>query len=334
MFNAHGTGALHEIQMMLFTNPQSLLNGTPPCMPSGIEQLCIDVEDVEGANILGHFPAITDFIAPIMNNKTEMEVGGHRQALIHCAQGTSRSIAAVMACLIRFKGLDVEGALTQVQSVCGVHACPNSGFMHQLELYFAMGCRLNMAYQPYRRFLTTLAAEHYMKTGSLEVLNVNSLCPPPEEERGQLKDEVNPLTIYRCRSCRLLLATSENLVESSQEQEARGFAWRKRDSNQRMQQMQPQSGGGGIFVEPLRWMSGIVDGAVQGKLYCPKCSSRLGAFSWAGLQGSDGGWVTPGFHLHLSKLDAEESSRSSWGDPNDVARNPLYVASLPKLMRS
>jgi dual specificity phosphatase 12 len=316
---------------MLFTIPQSLLNGTPPCMPSGIQQLCIDVEDVEDANILEHFPAITDFVAPVMNNKSDIDVGDHRQALIHCAQGTSRSIAAAMACLIRFKGLDVEGALTQVQSTCGVHACPNSGFMHQLELYFAMGCRLNIAYQPYRRFLTTLAAEHYMKTGSLEVLNINGLCAP-EEEQGKLKGEANPRTIYRCRSCRLLIATSENLMESSQEQEARGFAWKKRDSNQQNQQNQPQPGGGGIFVEPLRWMSGIVDGAVQGKLYCPKCSSRLGTFSWAGLQGSDGGWVTPGFHLHLSKLDAEGSSRS--GAPNDVAGNPLYVASLPKLMRS
>lgn len=307
---------------------QSLLNGPPPAVPNGIKHLRIEVEDVEGENILEHFPAITDFIAPVMNDESEGgQYLGHLQALIHCAQGTSRSVAAAVACLIRFKGLDVEGALAQVQAACGVDACPNAGFMHQLQLYFAMGCRLNTAYQPYRRFLSSLAAQQFVNTGSLQGLTVDSLCAPLEGE--QVAGGVDSITTYRCRSCRLLLATSENLVERSQEQEARGFAWRKRDSHQ---QVRSQQGGGGIFVEPLRWMSGVVDGAVQGKLYCPKCSSRLGTFNWAGLQGSDGGWVTPGFHLHVSKLDVEEGNRS--GGLIDIARNRLHVASMPKLMRS
>jgi hypothetical protein len=37
-----------------------------------------------------------------------------------------------------------------------------------------------------------------------------------------------------------------------------------------------------VFLEPMRWMADEVTGAVQGKLYCPGCSARLGSFNWAG----------------------------------------------------
>lgn len=60
---------------------------------------------------------------------------------------------------------------------------------------------------------------------------------------------------------------------------------------------------GSLFVEPLRWMGegggadSVVGGAVQGKLYCPKCQARLGSFNWAGTQSSSGAWVTPAFQV-------------------------------------
>ena len=64
---------------------------------------------------------------------------------------------------------------------------------------------------------------------------------------------------------------------------ASAFRWRKRDKHQR-QSLGSGEGGGGeaagsdgsLFVEPLRWMcegeglGSILDGTVQGKLYCPK----------------------------------------------------------------
>jgi dual specificity phosphatase 12 len=37
-----------------------------------------------------------------------------------------------------------------------------------------------------------------------------------------------------------------------------------------------------VFLEPISWMADQVVGPVQGKLYCPKCSARLGSFNWAG----------------------------------------------------
>ena len=114
-------------------------------------------------------------------------------------------------------------------------------------------------------------------------------------------------TLYRCRKCRTLVATSHNVVEVEQGPGAGAFPWRKRDKQQRQltnsngspgQQEQQDSlpweqtdsegvsmgtgsssggssgssgDGGSLFTEPLRWMAGmVVGGPVQGKLYCPK----------------------------------------------------------------
>ena len=37
-----------------------------------------------------------------------------------------------------------------------------------------------------------------------------------------------------------------------------------------------------------------------------RCSARLGTFNWSGIQNNAGAWVTPAFHLHISKLDEEK----------------------------
>lgn len=39
---------------------------------------------------------------------------------------------------------------------------------------------------------------------------------------------------------------------------------------------------GAVFLEPISWMGDQVVGPVQGKLYCPKCNTRLGSFNWSG----------------------------------------------------
>ncbi|GAA5843368.1 hypothetical protein JCM11251_002461 [Rhodosporidiobolus azoricus] len=60
------------------------------------------------------------------------------------------------------------------------------------------------------------------------------------------------------------------------------------------------------FVEPLSWMSPILEtGVLAGKIVCPnkKCGAKLGNFDWAGNQCSCGAWVCPGFALNVSKVD-------------------------------
>jgi dual specificity phosphatase 12 len=59
-----------------------------------------------------------------------------------------------------------------------------------------------------------------------------------------------------------------------------------------------------FFLEPQDWMQSTIDqGDLDGKLECPKCSSKVGAYAWQGMRCSCGMWVTPCFSLGKSKVD-------------------------------
>lgn len=59
-----------------------------------------------------------------------------------------------------------------------------------------------------------------------------------------------------------------------------------------------------FFLEPLDWMQATIDQSnLDGKLECPKCSSKVGAYAWQGLRCSCGRWITPCFSLQKGKVD-------------------------------
>lgn len=43
----------------------------------------------------------------------------------------------------------------------------------------------------------------------------------------------------------------------------------------------------------------------EGKIYCPKCESRVGAWSWVGSRCSCKEWIAPSFQFVISKIDAK-----------------------------
>lgn len=47
--------------------------------------------------------------------------------------------------------------------------------------------------------------------------------------------------------------------------------------------------------------------ANEGRLSCPKCTARIGSFSWSGAPCSCGRWVTPAFQFQLSRVDARRT---------------------------
>uniref|UniRef100_A0A674CPD7 protein-tyrosine-phosphatase n=1 Tax=Salmo trutta TaxID=8032 RepID=A0A674CPD7_SALTR len=57
------------------------------------------------------------------------------------------------------------------------------------------------------------------------------------------------------------------------------------------------------FTEPVQWMEQALLGVMDGQILCPKCSSKLGSFSWCGEQCSCGRWVTPAFQMHKNRVD-------------------------------
>ncbi|RWW67872.1 hypothetical protein BHE74_00024665 [Ensete ventricosum] len=82
---------------------------------------------------------------------------------------------------------------------------------------------------------------------------------------------------YRCKKCRRIVASQENVVSHVPGENETCFDWQKRKS--------------------------VEDGALEGKLLCIKCDARLGYFNWSGIQCSCGSWITPAFQIHKSKVD-------------------------------
>ncbi|XP_026313959.1 dual specificity protein phosphatase MPK-4-like [Hyposmocoma kahamanoa] len=57
------------------------------------------------------------------------------------------------------------------------------------------------------------------------------------------------------------------------------------------------------FVEPMAWMQRVAHDA-HGKLLCPKCSTKIGSFSWVmGCKCPCGQKVAPAFYLVPSKVE-------------------------------
>lgn len=114
------------------------------------------------------------------------------------------------------------------------------------------------------------------------------------------------LVLHKCRTCRYmyrtkylrmppcyqllflrrLLFTADGVLDHEPGKGAEAFSWQKRI--QQSHGVASQSSLSAVvcssyFTEPVEWMSEALRGVVEGKLLCPKCNSRVGAFNWAGI---------------------------------------------------
>ena len=80
-----------------------------------------------------YFPEITDFIHQSLTSQGII--------IVHCLMGVSWSATAVIAYLIRFKGLTADKAYDLVREKRTV-ASPNDGFLNQLKKYERQFIRL------------------------------------------------------------------------------------------------------------------------------------------------------------------------------------------------
>eukprot|EP01018_Ginkgo_biloba_P036213 Gb_27373 [translate_table: standard] len=108
---------------------------------------------------------------------------------------------------------------------------------------------------------------------------------------------------YRCKKCRRVVASQENVLGHLPGEGETCFRWKRRYSGHFLNESEvPECSS--IFVEPLQWMATVEEGAIEGKLSCIGCQARLGYFNWSGIQCSCGTWVSPSFQLHKSRVDA------------------------------
>uniref|UniRef100_T1GAI1 protein-tyrosine-phosphatase n=1 Tax=Megaselia scalaris TaxID=36166 RepID=T1GAI1_MEGSC len=93
--------------------------------------------------------------------------------------------------------------------------------------------------------------------------------------------------VYRCKKCRRIVASQSNLLPHN-------------DKSIQGQKIPCKSL---IFVEPIGWMKEI-NKEVQGRLNCPKCSQKLGSFTWInGLNCPCGKEISPAFYMVPSKVE-------------------------------
>ncbi|KAF8409034.1 hypothetical protein HHK36_005106 [Tetracentron sinense] len=119
---------------------------------------------------------------------------------------------------------------------------------------------------------------------------------------SEVGTDPKPQVTYRCKRCRRIIASQENVVLHERGEGEKCFKWKKRNGDLWDTDKEPPECSS-IFVEPMKWMQAVQEGSVGEKLLCMGCKARLGSFNWAGMQCSCGAWVNPAFQLHKSRID-------------------------------
>lgn len=259
-------------------------------------RMAVPLRDTEDENLLDYLDVCLDFID---RGRKEGAV------LVHCFAGVSRSAAIITAYLMRSEQRSQEDALESLRQCCEF-VCPNDGFLEQLKLFEEMGFKVDTASPLYKRFRLKVLGHSY-KLGekvdsSIFEDDPGSLPEYSSSSTSESAKENKPKTVYRCKKCRRIVALHENVVSHTPGEGETCFEWHKRKSGnpfKRFDEIECSS----IFIEPLKWMTSVEEGALEGKLLCIHCEARLGYFNWSGIQCSCGSWITPAFQLHKSRVD-------------------------------
>jgi DNA-directed RNA polymerase subunit RPC12/RpoP len=101
-------------------------------------------------------------------------------------------------------------------------------------------------------------------------------------------------TCYACKRCRTILFGTDHEQDPPHVPRMHSFS---------KQQFNQAATCSSLFLQNgLDWM-GDISSSVEGRLACPKCSTKIGHWKWAGAQCSCGTWVTPAIQVPFSKVD-------------------------------
>lgn len=251
-----------------------------PLLPADgeLRRKWINVLDEVTSDLLSHMDACFLFI--------QKAVDGGGAALVHCQAGRSRSATIITAYLMKRYQLGFTEAYCRLKGV-KQDVQVNSGFEEQLCLYESMQCEVDTSSPLYKQYRLTKITEKYPE---LQHVPRELFATDPAHSSSS---EVS----YRCRKCRRILFRDSSILSHPVGEGAPAFGHKK--SSNLTGDVQCTS----YFIEPLQWMEQALLGVMDGQLLCPKCSSKLGSFSWCGDQCSCGRWVTPAFQLHRNRVD-------------------------------
>ncbi|XP_075995837.1 dual specificity protein phosphatase 12-like [Genypterus blacodes] len=242
----------------------------------------INVLDDPTSDLLSHMDDSFSFI------REAAEGGG--ATLVHCQAGRSRSAAMVTAYLMKRHQLSFAVAYGRLKGV-KQDVQVNPGFEEQLCVYEALQCEVNTSSPLYKQFRLSKLTERYTELQHIprELFAVDPAhCSSSEAS-------------YRCRKCRRSLFRGSSILSHPAGGGASAFSHKKSSdlSDPSCVSLRCTS----YFIEPVQWMERALLEVMDGQLLCPKCSCKLGSFSWCGAQCSCGRWVTPAFQLHRNRVD-------------------------------
>ncbi|XVF07090.1 hypothetical protein REPUB_Repub06bG0108300 [Reevesia pubescens] len=258
-------------------------------------RMAVPLRDMESENLLDYLDAFFDFID---QSRKEGSV------LVHCFAGVSRSAAIITAYLMRTEQLSQEDALESLRQSCEF-VCPNDGFLEQLKMFEEMSYKVDHTSPIYKRFRLKVLGDSYNRGEKIDSSKLGADPGLSTESSSVVEASPNEginRTAYRCKKCRRVVALQENVIDHIPGEGETSFEWHKRRSGNSFNKS-AQSECSSVFVEPLRWMTAVEEGAIEGKLSCAHCEARLGYFNWSGIQCSCRSWITPAFQLHRSRVD-------------------------------
>ncbi|EGX54345.1 tyrosine protein phosphatase yvh1 [Orbilia oligospora] len=256
------------------------------------KHLHIEVNDDDDENLIEYFQTSNAFI-----DKAIQEGGS---VLVHCAMGISRSATICAAYLIYKKQIPAEIALEILRQSRPI-ICPNLAFRKQLDIYSE---NLEQAIQ---NLDDVPAYQRYLYRKEVELSRLAHKAPTINHYGEDESKEGSDMQL-KCRKCRRTLALSSSFVDhyaasppvasSSRDRILNAVGINKNNCQHH-------------FLDPIVWMRPELEkGEMEGKLECPKCSSKIGSYAWHGMKCSCGIWVTPAISLAKGKVD-ESRPRST-----------------------
>ncbi|KAI3403786.2 YVH1 [Candida oxycetoniae] len=223
----------------------------------------IDVTDEETTNLLPYFNECFHFI--------EETVGSNNgKVLVHCSQGVSRSVAVVVAYLMKKHKLNLEQALYAVKRKVP-DAEPNRAFIQQLELYQAMKYQIDPLNRDYKSYIATISLKNDPSGQLLRETIMN--------KRFVSTKQTSTSFDLRCRKCRQVLANNTHIEKHDiPEADSRQSQFIKTAPNSRriISVQKASACSHHFFAEPVDWMRDELEKAeLEGKFQCPKCSSKM-----------------------------------------------------------
>ena len=207
--------------------------------------------DLATEDLLSHLPSVIDFISP---------AGAAGATLVHSQHGRSRAAAVVMAHLMKKYKYSVDRSLEILRSK---RKCvsPNSGFMAQLRLWEAMRFKLEQNFLRYKMYKLQTVSEHLRRSKIMSKELLKSTLEPDPGRRGRGTRQC--WMIYKCKSCRRVLATCDNLIPH---QAGHSPSWWREG-----REVKEMSCTKTVSITPMSWMEATLHSGLAGPLFCPQC---------------------------------------------------------------